>query len=260
MQRILAIVLWLVAGCLSTHAHEYWLEADLVNTNAKPAVAVRLFFGEDFSDGTEKPLQVGRTSQFILVSSGKKPKPLPKIDGSKPLALITPPKTGTLLVAMERSSGKTRFGRSRFIQFATAEGYRFSPNEPPLDTRSIYETHSRYLKTLVQMNARLSKPALAPVGHTYEIVPLIHPHTKNLQELTIRVLFRGKPAPGVKVRAEHRHHDRSKPQTLTTSADGTARIALAQKGDWLIRSVFIEKPISSPADYQSHWASLTFRY
>lgn len=256
MRSLITCILLTLTTVSLAYGHDYWLESDSVSASA----AIRLYFGENFSEGVEKPLQTDRTISLKAVTSRRKPQALPKINGSRPVAVVQKAFDGTTLVAMERSSGKTRFGRSRFIQQATVEGYQFAANEPPLEARSIYETHTRYLKTLFQRGKNVTQPALAPIGHRYEIVVLAHPYNKKITELPVQILFRGKPLVNTKVRAEQRINGALKLQQATTGKDGTAVFMLQQKGDWLIRSVTIEKSSSSPSDYNSYWTSLTFRY
>ena len=99
-----------------------------------------------------------------------------------------------------------------------------------------------------------------PIGLTLEIVPKTNP-SKLLpgEQLPLQVLFHGEPLPGIRVVALNQHHA-GKPIRSTTDGEGKVMFELPEDGFWLIKAVhMVEAPSETGADWESIWASLTFK-
>jgi uncharacterized GH25 family protein len=76
-------------------------------------------------------------------------------------------------------------------------------------------------------------------------------------ELTVRLLFHGRPLPGALVTAIRRRNGER--MSVRSDSSGRARFTFPADGAWLITSVHMTAPPRrTNADWVSYWASLTF--
>ena len=249
----------------SLFAHEYWLEADKSQVIAGEANTIKLMFGENFSNRVEKPLQLDRAIEFRAHGLSRKfDNLLPKTEKSvQPAATIELKQEGTILVSLIRSASVIRFGKAKFLEYAQQEGGTNFEQALAVDKVRITDTYTRYMKALFQVGNLVNKTALKKVGMEYEIIPLENPFSKELKELNVKVLFRGKPAAGVKVNAIKRLDNILTSESAISDQKGRCKFPLDQKGSWLIRSVKIIPDANNEgptANFHSYWASLTFGY
>jgi len=259
------IILTVSLAVRSLYAHDYWLEADRGKMKVGDKATIRLMFGENFAGGTEKPLQEKRTATFRVYGPSRKFGNLlpPKSAGGKPAALIEMVQEGSVLVTMERTAALIRFGRPKFLEYAAQEGEIIGEQELPPAKKDVQETYARYLKTILNVGDSAGKSATRRTGLRYEIVPKANPYQPGLTTLPCKLYFDGKAASGQKVTAIHRENGRLTGTTVLTDSKGNCAFPLAQTGSWLIRSVNLMpgSEVAGPqANYQSYWASLTFRY
>ncbi|HUQ49578.1 MAG TPA: DUF4198 domain-containing protein [Terriglobales bacterium] len=134
------------------------------------------------------------------------------------------------------------------------------------------ELYSRYAKLILPNAQGVDKP----LGHTLEIVP-DSPRVGRLgfskiatepgiQNLSVRVLFKGKPLVGVRLSAMYAGYHAPKgtdphalPVNSTTDADGRAILKLDRPGMWYARLIYMEPAMNDPeVDWRSYFATLTF--
>jgi uncharacterized GH25 family protein len=78
-------------------------------------------------------------------------------------------------------------------------------------------------------------------------------------DLPVRLLFQGKPLAGALVVAIPRDGPEAK-VAARSDARGRVRLRLPRGGDWLVKAVhMVPAPRETGADWESFWASLTFR-
>ncbi len=243
-------------------AYDYWLEPDRTLLVPKDTAVIRLMFGETFAVGVEKPLQLGRTSEFRVYGDSRQFGNLlihPSLKGN-PAAMKRFDFPGTMMVTMERSPSQIAFGRIKFIQYAAMEGHPITEAELPITERRVLETYTRFLKTLIQVGDRITKVPQKVVDHTYEIVPKNNPYDPDVKDLRVRVMFEGKPQAGAKVSAIQRLNGNLTTVSDVTNEDGKCTLPIQHQGLWLIRTVKITQDEDSPANFHSFWAELTFGY
>jgi uncharacterized GH25 family protein len=124
------------------------------------------------------------------------------------------------------------------------------------------ERFSRCAKSLLLAgNAPLADQRLTvPLGFTLEIMAEKNPYalTPNAQ-LPVRILFDGAPSAGLLVTALNQGHPEAS-VAARTGQDGRVSLPLASSGVWLVKAVHMERtPPGSTEQYESYWASLTFR-
>jgi hypothetical protein len=121
------------------------------------------------------------------------------------------------------------------------------------------ERFTRHLKALVQVGSRLDPRVTQPIGQELEIVPDAHPYgVATGGQLSVRILFRGKPLLGQAVTAVNRHRGEIQSKTLRTDAQGHVVFTLAKAGDWMIRLVHMEPSDQKDVEWRSWWSNLTF--
>lgn len=154
------------------------------------------------------------------------------------------------------------------------------------------EYYTKCSKTFVEVAGQESPDFGAAAGHTLEIIPLSNPcRWRRGGSAEVRVVYKGAPSAGVQVCAGHEpppeaaggaaqrvrggnapavassaqggHHYA---ECRSTGPDGTVRFNLPHEGLWFLRTHRIERltgklpaGLMEPADWQSHWASITFR-
>ena len=243
-------------------AYDYWLEPDRFLLAPKKTAVIRLMFGETFATGLEKPLQLGRTTEFRVYGDSRQFGNLlihPSLKGN-PAAMKRFDFPGTMMVTMERSPSEIVFGRTKFIEYAGMEGHPITAEELPITERRVTETYTRFLKTLIQVGDKTTKVPQKVVAHTYEIVPKNNPYDPDVKNLRVRVMFEGKPQSGAKVTAIQRLNGNLTTVSDMTNADGKCTLPIQNHGLWLIRTVKITQDEDSPASFHSYWAELTFGY
>ncbi|MEO7932071.1 MAG: DUF4198 domain-containing protein [Chthoniobacterales bacterium] len=260
---IALVAMVMLAPCLQ--AHDYWLEADRTRLANQEMAVVRLMFGKNFAEGQEKPLQVGRTADFRDYGQSRQfgNLLLHRANNSVPACMFKLRQEGTVLVTMERTASEIRFGRAKYLEYAAREGAVIDEKELSASKKTVCETYTRYLKTLLQVGGDVNQTASKLVGQNYEIVPKENPYLGGLISLKFKVLFEGHPVSAVKVTAIHKLDGKLTSSTAITDDKGCCEFPIEQTGSWLIRSVKIvpDAPAEGmQANYHSYWASLTFAY
>ena len=123
-------------------------------------------------------------------------------------------------------------------------------------TRERFKRHAKLLVRAGEDFARDDSSLV--IGYELELVPLQNPY--RLQpgaKLEIQLLYRNQPLAGILVKA----FAQSAPtdvQTARSDSAGRVDITLDRPGPWLINAVRIQRLQGEKAEYESHWASLTF--
>lgn len=116
----------------------------------------------------------------------------------------------------------------------------------------------RYIKYAVYLNGPLAKPLGPLPGQTLQIVPLkaALPHHKE-EQITLRVLFNGKPVAGAKVVRDYVNDPDAKP--LVTGKDGLITLRVRNQGLNVIAASY-DAPPDDPvkATKNGLFASLAF--
>lgn len=144
--------------------------------------------------------------------------------------------------------------------------FRRGPNDQP--GREFY---TKYAKTFVQVAGGLPQNSFSQrVGHKLEIIPLSNPCGWKVGDtVKVRVLRYGQPASGLRVSSGHEGLDKhTYVEHAVTDIDGAALFKLTRPGLWFLRTHTIHAihqqplyaaPDAPKADWESFWASITFR-
>ena len=141
-----------------------------------------------------------------------------------------------------KSEDAESFAASRFIKGETTEPQR--------------ESYAKFAKVLID-NDYFDRI----VGHKFEIVLQENPSKITKDELSVKVLFDGKPIENLRVSsgAENLNGGKYAAHSLTDK-NGAAKIAISAKGLWFVRTHFIRlHSDKTNFDWESFWASFTFQ-
>jgi Domain of unknown function (DUF4198) len=265
MRRIVwALLLSLASSGLS--AHDLWIEPSSFRPSEAQLFAVRLRVGQAFR-GDPMPRMSERIERFAAVGPGGEV-PLKGTEGADPAGFVALPAPGTWLLVYDSDHSRVELEGPKFEAYLAEEGLerisrlRAQRGQTAARSREIY---SRCAKSLVLAGSGKGGNGPAAgfdrvLGLPLELVPQASPSgLPEGGELPVTLLFRGKPLAGALVVAV----PRDKPQAKVsgrTGADGRVRLRLDRAGDWLVKAVHMEPaPADSGADWESFWASLTFR-
>lgn len=281
----LALVLCLT---LAAAAHDFWIEPSTFHCKAGAPVKVALRVGMDFV-GEPVLRDPERFERFALVRAGEKnalppkttddggkptsapadsdasndgDKPIIGIDGKDPAGYMKPDNQGAQWIVYRSRPRSLSLEAAKFESYLKEEGL-----ESIIDARRQRgesekpgrESYSRCAKSLICVGDDVKAGFDTVVGMPLELVLENHPDTVGRGELSVRLLFNGKPLEGAKVAARAKA-DAKNVQALRTDASGRVRFKLGRSGAWLLTAVHMqEAPKTTPdADWESLWASLTF--
>jgi len=256
--RIGLIFLGLLTG--RSYGHDFWLEAHPFYTESGKTVDLSIHVGNEFV-GDSLPNIASWYTDFSLYSAQSK-KDIEGELGRDPAGFFTPSQPGTNAIGYQSTFSYVELDSATFNKYLDEEGlnnaikYRQDHGQ---NKSQGNENYIRHAKALVQAGDQFKVDySQLNLGYDLEIIPLSNPYQKNLNDkLSVKILYKNKPARDILLSA----FSRVKPdqiQHIRSNSDGIARIRLNQSGDWLLKAVKILKIDDDKADWQSHWASLTF--
>jgi hypothetical protein len=179
-----------------------------------------------------------------------------------------PASTGQRVVAVTLHPRAVRESAEGFRRYLVLEGApealeRYE-REGVLPTDSITRRYAKYAKTLVEVGAGGPRAFGRVAGHPAEFVPLEDPAGLSPGDtLPVRLLYRGQPLGGAHVHAgsvsDSRAREEERLSTLTTDAQGVARVPIDRAGLWNLRALHVvPADAGSGADWDTHWVTLVF--
>ncbi len=248
----------LFAGCAK--AHDFWLEARPYYSEPGKTVDISLHVGTGFVGDTQ-PNIFNWYDDFSLYQQDG-PVEIEGELGDDPAGHFRPEHEGTYLVGHQTTFTYIEIEPEIFAKYLKEEGLdeasRFRQVHQLTDSVAK-ENYIRHAKVLVQSGKGFEVDnSLREIGYILEITPLKNPYKlRKGDKLTLQVKYRGLPAPDLLLIA----FSEGKPdnlQNIRTDAQGLATITLDNDGPWLTKAVKMLRLDHQKADWQSHWASLTF--
>lgn len=132
------------------------------------------------------------------------------------------------------------------------------------------ERYSKHVKAILQAGTRRSGDFNQILGYPAELVPLNNPYQSRAGGwLRVRALVDGKPVANQLLVAGGRppRGGRLAERRVRTGADGVAHIRITVRGQWYVKFINMVRvardtasPLAgtTPPDYESKWATLTF--
>jgi hypothetical protein len=261
-------------------AHEFWLTPSSYQAGPGATIDVQACVGTGFR-GEVLPYSPARTVRFELEGDRKIDLTAIAVNGSPSYATFALPDSGGAVLLYHSNFTAIELPAELFDRYLALEGLddalrarRGVSPEPP-----GRERFRRCAKVWIagRDGARVTRAYGLPL----EIVPLRDP-SLPVADLAVRVLSEGRPCSQALVRAwrqpvgsdgsllEVSMRDSVGPATVARSdEDGVAHLRIDQPGEWLVNVVRM-KPVRAstlnfggtqepPADWESSWASLTFR-
>ena len=218
----LAVIVWLWCSS-AAQAHIFWLLVDQDSPKIKAPVQVEIGFGHKFPKDEE--IKAERLGSLTALGPDGQGVPLKQLSTTR--YEFVPPAAGIYLINAQLAPG--------FVT-RTPQGMKMQTKKGVPDANLCFR-FDMAAKTLVSAGE-------APTGwerkagSSLEIMPLAAPQAlKAGGELPVRVLFQGKPAPGVELKVTHdKWTDADNPFSLKTKTDaqGEFRLKLDQSGKWLV--------------------------
>lgn len=251
-------------------AHDFWLAFDRWRTDGDSATVSAAFLVGHAGESENWALKPQRVVHFLEVGPGG----LIDIESA-----IVPPKgkagaradiaiegAGTHLIVFESDNDAySDLPADKFNAYLEEEG--ITPpaarrRELGVEDESGRERYSRRAKALVQIGAAATNDALAPVGHTLEIVPLDNPFAlAGDQPMRVAVRWRGEPLAGALVHFESLELAILPESKRRTDENGVAAFVFPRSGAWKVNVAWSEPLKGDPkADFETVFASLTFGY
>lgn len=271
-----AVALLLGASVLS--AHDFWLvptalpiaPGDLVEIHGQTSTS----FPTSISAVT--PDRVGE-ARVLSASSDERVTELSVSEKSLMLR-YRPTTAGQRVVAVALASRDARTTAERLQRYlalegapALAERYAREGAYPKAD--SVTQTSAKFAKTIVEVGVRGPRAFTRAVGHALELVPVNDPTTLHAGDtLVVRLVYHAKPLAGAQLHAGSAPRDLSSAAdsnathatpselTLVTTADGTARVPIAEGGLWNVRALHgVAAPGGTGERWEVFFATLVFR-
>ncbi len=133
--------------------------------------------------------------------------------------------------------------------------------------KEVRERYSKHIRTVVQVGDEKTESYAAQLDYPVEIILDRNPYALRFGDsIGFQVLYRGKPAARQLVRASyegfHGHDDSGghiNSYDMRTDENGRATFLLNNKALWYISLIHMQKIDDPDADYESNWATITFR-
>lgn len=259
----------LLTGASAVSAHDFWAEPAAYVVRVGEETVVRLRVGDHFA-GDELPRMARHCLRFDLLAPDGARK-LEGESGEQPAGRFTPTAPGLHWIVYRSAESLAEVEPQTFGPYLEAEGNGHWTDDwkafDPRQAAPVKEAFSRCVKALVRVLPAPGAKAAGTVeagfdavaGLTLEIVPEANPLALQPGEsLPVRLLWKGKPLADQQVSAlsAERPDD---PVLARTDAEGRARLLLARRGLYLLKSVhFARTREGEEARYRSTWAALTF--
>lgn len=124
------------------------------------------------------------------------------------------------------------------------------------------ERYHKHIKALIQVGQARSDHYAIALGYPAEIIPVENPYTLSRgKTLSVRTLVDGAPAANQFVLYGGRTPSggRIEQRSVRSDAAGIARIPLRASGTWYIKFIHMAPIQGDTVDYESKWATVTFR-
>lgn len=255
------IFLSLITTC-PAYAHDFWIEPSSFRPAVGEIVRIHLRVGEHFLGDP-----VPRTPESIIsfvAWNDKGSRPIAGLTGKDPAGVMRAEEPGLMVLGYSSRPQRVDLPADKFELYLRQEGLekiiqsRASAGE---QQKAGMEIFSRSVKSLVVVGGKPTGASVSkPQGMALELLP-----ENDLYRFTpgttygFRLLFQGQPLEGALVSAMNRENPAQK-LSARSSREGRVRLKLERPGDWLVKAVHMTPaPAASGAQWESFWATITFR-
>ena len=244
-------------------AHDFWLEPSTFNAQSGDEVSLTLRVGENLQGDTLPYIDDWFSDYRVVSDSGERS--IEGIMGDDPAGKFVAVAPGLHLVGYRSTNNLVEIEGQKFHDYLVKEGLesvveiRNQRGDGDIPGR---EDYSRCAKTLVWVGDRYSGDIFnKPLGYTLELIPEVNPYSMSSGDsLPVQLLYLSEPIQDVLVVA-FTQDEPEKKTSARTDESGRVNLELGSPGVWLIKAVHIIEtpPDNKQADWESFWASLTFR-
>ena len=257
----IACMVFLLIQVFPIHAHDFWLEPQVFYSKVNQLVDINIRIGTDFV-GEEQPNIPAHYEDFSYTSI----KGRLAIDaemGRYPAGYFKTERQGTYVVGYRSSYKEVKLNGEKFTAYLKQEGLDHIINyrkQHQQSNKQVLERYSRCAKTLVKIGDKNELDFSQTLFNcTLELIPKQNPYLLRLGDsLNIKVLMDKKPLENTLVIAFTKNNPQIK-QTIRTDKQGNAKIKLLSTGTWIIKTVAMIPYTKASYDWESFWASLTFK-
>ena len=269
------------AGALS--AHDFWLVPDAFQVASGGTISIRGQSSTKFptSGSATAPDRVAE-ARVVGATSDERITDL-SVSGTSLLIRHRPAAAGQRIVAVAlagRSSRVTPAALKRYIALEgapeLADHYEREGAYPKADT--IAQTAAKFAKTVVEVGSGGPRAFAKVVGHALELVPVDDPSALRAGDtIAVRLLYHGRPVPGVHLRAgaaslgsatdaaattdrvsKDGAADPRPDLVIATGGDGVARVPLGEPGLWNVRTLYAAPQAGGADAWEVYFATLVF--
>lgn len=262
--KAISLLAFLLIGTVA--AHEFWLEPRAFRLRRGETLKLRFLVGEGFNGENWKGdrKDVMKISLFYNGIEDDLTELIPRDTPGDSISLQFFDE-GTGVLGYQSGNKHIVLEGAGFRDYLKEEGldsamaYRERHNETDSAGREYYQ---RSCKSIFQVGGSYDETYRKNCGLPLEFIPLQHPYrVKKDQSLPFQLLFRDQPMAGAKVRIWHRLNGKTVVTEAFTDEEGRFSFAPSLAGTYMLSTVNMEHIDSSTvADWQSHWASLTWGY
>jgi uncharacterized GH25 family protein len=256
---VLASVGIFLFGAHVAAAHEFWLEPSNFMPKTGQTVPISIYIGQKFK-GNSYPFLREEFRRFAVITArGEKPvKGVPGDDPALMFKFLEPGLTTFVHYSTPEKLTFTDWDLFRaYLEFEGLDSILPRHLRDGKPQTEINELYSRCAKLLMGVEDGSGQDRLS--GMPLELVGERNPYQlKEGDDLPVRLFHNGKPIADVMISAISKAHPEAR-QRVRTDSEGRARIALPDKGPWLLNAVHMLEPsVGEEAHWVSLWASLTF--
>jgi uncharacterized GH25 family protein len=262
LNKKIAALFILMTGNILAQAHEFWMQPSKFFFLKGESVAIGFKVGENF---TGEPWNL-RKDRFLKLehhraATVKDLIPL-TVEGEKDHLQVLLEEEGTHLFVMQTNHAFIDLEAEKFNEYLKEDGldnaYSHREKTSTLNTKGR-EMYARYTKLFVQAGKKTDDTYKKEIGLSLEIMPEQNPYQLKVgSRVSFKILFKGKPLFGARVKVWNRHNNRTMVQNIYSQQDGVIETHISNPGMWMV-SVVNMVPVKDPkADWESFWGSLVF--
>jgi Domain of unknown function (DUF4198) len=258
MSRVAAAATLALLSAVALDAHDFWLAA---RSEPGGTTTISGHVGEKFPTADTRTTPDRVDVWRLLGPAGELGGRDFFQDGESLATRVRLPRPGTYLGLMTILARDIEMTGTEFTDYLREEGLdmviaeRARLNQSALPAR---ERYARYAKIVLHTGDGNAAHVTRPTDLKAELVPQTNPAgLKPGSPLAVQLLVEGKAVADALVTAVSRdtRHD------ARTNAEGRATFTIPTAGAWLIKTVYMARPVDAgapPADWESYWVTLAF--
>ena len=270
LTALYALVMAAAVTSAPVEAHEMFLKPENSRQEPGSAQVVQLINGT--LDKSENGVTRDRMADVSIVAGGNVTKPDTsdwRDDENSSYLDYSSGEAGTQVIGVSTKARVLAMSPDEFIAYLKHDGVpdtltMFEANNTLAEVR---ERYSKHVRTIVQVGEEKSDTYATKLGYPIEIILDQNPYELRFgDDIGFQVLYDGKPVANQLVRASyegfHGHDDSGghiNSYDMRTDENGRASFLLNNKALWYISLIHMQKIDDPDADYESNWATITFR-